>query len=200
MLMSAGLKPSKQIHIFGFINSDGQKMSKSLGNVINPLDIIDEYGTDALRYYVLSHASMYDDSDVTLDKFKEIYNGNLANGLGNLVSRIMKMTETYEIKADEGTLSLEFCQNSNLDNFNPNKAMEDIWEKIQYLDGFIQKTEPFKKIKVDKEGAVRDLKEALHHLMGIAVSLEPLLPDTSKKIIDCVKENKSPENPLFLRK
>jgi len=200
MLMSAGLKPSKQIHIFGFINSDGQKMSKSLGNVINPLDIIDEYGTDALRYYVLSHASMYDDSDVTLDKFKEIYNGNLANGLGNLVSRIMKMTETYEIKADEGTLSLEFCQNSNLDNFNPNKAMEDIWEKIQYLDGYIQKTEPFKKIKVDKEGAIRDLKEALHHLMGIAVSLEPFMPETSQKIQVLIKTDKAPDEPLFLRK
>ena len=200
MLMSAGLPQSKQIYVFGFINSGGQKMSKSIGNVINPLKIIDEYGTDALRYYVARHFNMYEDSDLTLDKLKEVYNANLANGLGNLVSRIMKMTETYEIEADGTIFSLEYDKDDYLDKFDLNGSMEDIWGKIQYLDGYIQKTEPFKKIKVDKEGAIKDLKVALHHLMGIALSLEQVMPETSQKIKDLIKSNKAPDKPLFIRK
>src|SRR5690606_35159309 len=89
MLMSAGLPPSKQIIIHGFINVDGQKMSKSLGNVVNPLDLVNRYGTDSLRYYLLRHVPPFEDGDFTEEKFKEIYNANLANGLGNLTSRIM---------------------------------------------------------------------------------------------------------------
>jgi len=94
MLASAGLPQSHTIVIDGFINSGGQKMSKSLGNVISPFDIVNEYGTDALRYYVARELSTFEDSDVTMEKFKESYNANLANGIGNLTSRIMKMAVT----------------------------------------------------------------------------------------------------------
>ena len=94
MLMSAGLPLSKQIYIFGFVNSEGKKMSKSLGNVVSPFDLVEEYGTDAVRYYIARHLNTFEDSDFTEEKFKEAYNANLANGLGNLVSRVMKMAET----------------------------------------------------------------------------------------------------------
>lgn len=96
MLMSARLSPSKQILIHGFINSAGQKMSKSLGNVVNPFDLVTEYGTDALRYYLLREIPPFDDGDFTLSRFKEVYNADLANGLGNLVARVAKLCETSE--------------------------------------------------------------------------------------------------------
>ena len=96
MLKASGIDtPSKQIVIHGFITSGGQKMSKSLGNVIDPFAIVSEYGTDALRYYLARHIHPFEDSDFTMEKFKEVYNANLANGLGNLVSRIMKMGQEY---------------------------------------------------------------------------------------------------------
>ncbi len=97
MLHACGLPHTKQIVIGGFINSDGKKMSKSLGNVISPYDIVDEYGTDALRYYLLRHVHSFEDSDVTMEKFKIAYNADLANGLGNLVQRTMKMIVSYEV-------------------------------------------------------------------------------------------------------
>jgi methionyl-tRNA synthetase len=95
MLMSVGLPPSKQIIIHGFITIDGAKMSKSIGNVINPKDIVNEYGADALRYYLARHINPFEDSDFTMEKFKEAYNANLANGIGNLTARIMKLAEIY---------------------------------------------------------------------------------------------------------
>jgi methionyl-tRNA synthetase len=104
MLLSAGLPPTSTIVINGFINSGGQKMSKSLGNVISPYDVVNEYGTDALRYYVCRELSAFEDSDMTMEKFKESYNANLANGLGNLVSRIMKMAQDNIEKLNDGKI------------------------------------------------------------------------------------------------
>jgi methionyl-tRNA synthetase len=93
MLMSAGINNTKTIVINGFIQSGGQKMSKSLGNVINPYDVVSVYGKDVLRLYVAKELSWSEDSDMTMERFKDAYNANLANGLGNLVSRVMKMAE-----------------------------------------------------------------------------------------------------------
>jgi methionyl-tRNA synthetase len=92
--------------IHGFINSGGQKMSKSLGNVINPVTIVDEYGADALRYYLARHINPFEDSDFTMEKFKEAYNAGLANGLGNLVSRVMKMAEKSGVVARNEDVAL----------------------------------------------------------------------------------------------
>ncbi len=202
MLMSAGLPPSQQIHIFGFINSGGQKMSKSLGNVINPSDIIDEYGTDALRYLVARHLNMYEDSDITTEKIKEIYNANLANGLGNLVSRIMKMSENYEVKFGLQDFELEAQTEfvNLMDNFKLNEAINLIWQKIKVLDGKIQEEQAFKIAKTDLPQAQTLLKNYLAELWIIANLLTPFLPATSQKIQNCIAENKTPVSPLFIRK
>ncbi len=202
MLISAGIKPSRQIHVFGFINSHGQKMSKSIGNVINPLDIIDAYGTEALRYYVARHLNMYDDSDLTLEKFKEIYNANLANGLGNLVSRIMKMAENYEVKFKPASFDLNKQKDfiELMDNFDLNGASSLIWEKIKYIDGKIQEEEPFKAAKEDLPKAQEMVGDYLKGLWEIANLIEIFIPETAQKIQELIKTNKSPEQPLFLRK
>src|SRR3989344_6067109 len=95
MLMSAGLPTTKKVVYHGFITSGGAKMSKSLGNVIDPIAIVDEYGVDALRYFLARHVHPFDDSDFTMERFKEAYNADLANGIGNLVARILTMSSQY---------------------------------------------------------------------------------------------------------
>jgi len=200
MLMSAGMEPSKQIIIHGFLTSNGQKISKSLGNTIDPFKIVEEYGTDALRYYLSREVSPFEDGDFTMDKFKGAYNANLANGLGNLTSRIMKMAETYLEKAPEmsqNTIPKEFS--TLLEEFEIQKATDLIWNRISELDAKIQETEPFKLIKEDKEKAVNIIKELLIELYTIASMLNPILPETSEKIKEAIKENKMPET-LFPRK
>lgn len=201
MLMSAGLPNSHRIIINGFINSGGQKMSKSLGNVLNPYDIVAEYGVDALRYFVCRELSAFEDSDMTMQKFKEAYNANLANGLGNLVSRIMKMSsdnlaEPVEIPEWED-MSAYF---SHLENFEINKATDYIWNEISQMDKFIQENQPFKVVKDDKEKGKQIISDLIVRLYSVARMLNPILPQTSATIKSLIKENKTPDAPLFVRK
>lgn len=203
MLMAAELPQSSHVIINGHITGDGGiKMSKSLGNTIDPYEIVKEYGAEALRYFVLREISSFEDSPFTLDRFKNSYNSGLANGIGNLTSRLMNMFVTYDI--DISGLSFEPILSNEIENayenFDLNKVMNIIWDKISILDQFIQETEPYKKIKINKEEAVIDLLKAGQDLACIAISLEPLLPETSKKIIDLLRKRQKPDSPLFLRK
>jgi methionyl-tRNA synthetase len=201
MLMSADLAMSYQIVIEGFITSGGQKMSKSLGNVVSPYDIVKEYGTDALRYYVAREFHPFEDSDFTHEKFKESYNANLANGIGNLTSRIMKLAETHleaavEVKKKEYPQILQ----DNFRVFDIQNAANNIWEQIGLADQMIQSQRPFEVVKKDLEKGKEIIRELVSKLYAIAVMLEPILPETSKTIQNLVIENKMPEKPLFLRK
>ncbi|MEQ1561186.1 MAG: methionine--tRNA ligase [Nitrospira sp.] len=209
MLMSAGLPNSKHIIINGFIQSDGQKMSKSLGNVIDPKDLVAEYGTDALRYFVAREVSSFEDSDVTLERFKDSYNGGLANGLGNLVSRVMKMAEVNlenSVDLNEERLAKYLDQNikkdfyQHIDSFEINKALDIISRQISAVDLLIQTEHPFKVVKTDPEKGKQIITDLVFLLFLIADLLKPILPETSEKIKKLIKENKAPETPLFLRK
>lgn len=209
MLLSAGLPLPKEILVHGFALSGGRKMSKTLGNVINPFDLIEVYGADAVRYYLLREITIFEDGDITEEKFKEAYNANLANGLGNLTARIMKMSEQYfevECLRSLASKNLEALLLSGIgdykkfmDDFELNKAMDFIWQKISDLDKKIQETEPFKLIKTDEKAAKKILLELVSGLFEIAIMLEPFLPETSEKILRAIEANKMPE-PLFLRK
>jgi len=203
MLMACGLPCSHKIIVNGFITAEGGvKMSKSLGNVFSPYDVVSEYGTDSLRYFVLRELSTFDDSPFTMERFKDSYNANLANGIGNLTSRLMNMLVTYDI--DISGISFEPIISGEIEDgyksFELNKVTNVIWNEITSLDQFIQNTEPFKKIKIDKEQATMDLLEAAQRLARIAVTLTPLMPETSHKIIMFLENREKPETPLFLRK
>jgi methionyl-tRNA synthetase len=203
MLMAADLPNSHQIVVDGFITGEGGvRMSKTLGNGVDPKEIVDEYGIDALRYFLLREISSFEDSPFTMERFKDAYNSGLANGLGNLVSRIMTMAVAYNVKLSEEDLKIEYFINSieDLENFDITKFINTIWLNIKYLDEYIQKNEPFKKIKINKEEAEKDVQYLLYHLYGVVLELEPLLPETAKKIQHLIKENKKPEKPLFMRK
>jgi methionyl-tRNA synthetase len=201
MLMAAELPNSRHIIIDGFINSGGQKMSKSLGNVISPYKVVEEYGTDALRYYVARELSSFEDSDMTMEKFKESYNANLANGIGNLASRILALSEKYLDGCPhipENSIPQEFFD--LLETFNIQKACDFIWNEITALDKTIQETEPFKVIKIDIEKGKMLISDMVVRLYTIARMLNPIMPETNAILKKLIKENKKPEAPLFMRK
>ncbi|MCL9971833.1 MAG: methionine--tRNA ligase [Candidatus Pacebacteria bacterium] len=199
MLLSADLPPTKHIFIHGFIFVDGQKMSKSLGNVIDPLDMVAKYGTDATRYLLLRHINPFEDSDVTWAKFDEWYTANLANGLGNLTARVMKLAQdnlTQPVLFDAGAFSKEYSD--ALGGFEFNKAADIVWAKIQALDQRINAEEPFKLVKSDLEAGRRVTAELVHELAVLSYMVIPLMPATAEKILTAVRTNKKPDN-LFNR-
>jgi len=201
MLIAAGLPNSHQIIINGFITGEGGvRMSKSLGNVVNPVDVVKEYGTDALRYFLLREISSFEDSPFTMERFKDAYNANLANGLGNLASRILTLSEKYLDKCPEipDGLTKEFRE--VMATFDIKKATDLIWDKVRELDEYIQKTEPFKIIKTDKEKGQKLISEMAIRLYAIARMLNPIMPETNITLKKLIRDNKKPEKPLFPRK
>ncbi len=202
MLLAAELPNSHQIVVNGFITGGGGvRMSKSIGNVVDPRDIVEEYGTDALRYFLLREISSFEDSPFTMERFKDAYNANLANGLGNLVSRIMTMAETH-LEFPVKVTNINFHDNfvENIENFNLQKACEFVWLEIGLNDLAIQENQPFKLVKTEPKKAKEMIQKLVERLYFIAIHLEVFLPETSAKIQTLIKENKKPEKPLFLRK
>ena len=203
MLMAAGVPNSKQIVINGFITAEGGlKMSKTLGNVVDPQDIVAQYGTDALRYFLLREVSSFEDSPFTIERFKDSYNSGLANGLGNLTSRIMTLSERY-IKDPVEILNKDWVAPDyieNMEKFDIQRASQIVWHYIAESDKKIQQDEPFKVVKIDEARGVEIIKFLVSELWKIANMLKPFLPETSQKIKDIILVNKKPEAPLFLRK
>jgi methionyl-tRNA synthetase len=207
MLLSAGIPVPKRLVVHGLILSNGKKMSKSLGNTISPKELIEEYGAEALRLYIAKEISLFEDGELTKESFKAAYNANLANGLGNLVSRVMKMAETnLDAAVDlpsfskEGTKGWSHDVFKSFEDFNIQQASNLIWKQVQMLDQKIQETQPFKLVKTDKEAGVNIIKGLVQEVYNIALALSPILPETSEKIKALVLANKSPETPLFVRK
>ncbi len=203
MLFSAEVKNTDKVVYHGFVTSGGQKMSKSLGNVINPLDVVGEYGSEVIRYFLLRHVHPFEDSDVTLERIKEVYNGNLANGLGNVVSRIMTMAQKHLM----GPLEMEapgpdMYPKEYIDalmNYECNRAMDVVWERISALDQRVAKEKPFELVKTDEAGAQTLISSLVTEVYTIGHLLSPFMPKTSEAILAAVAENKKPEN-LFPRK
>lgn len=206
MLLSANIPLPKQIFVHGTIISEGRKMSKTLGNVINPYQMIERYGKDATRYLLLRHVNPFEDSDITWERLGEWYTADLVNGLGNFVSRVMKMSEQHiNPKTIEPGLGLGLMF-SNTDkifqkkiiDFRFSDAMNFIWEQIAFGDELIQKEKPFETIKTDPEKAQQSIANLVQRVWRISVMIEPFMPDTAEIIQKAVKENKKPEN-LFPR-
>ena len=200
MLKSAGVVGTDTVFYHGFINSDGQKMSKSLGNVIDPYDLVEKYGTDATRYIMLRHVHPTDDSDLTWEKMDEWYTANLVNGLGNLTARIMKMAETHLDSSVERPDPAGFDEEyiSALDRYDFMTACDVVWKKIGDMDEKITETEPFKLVKEDKLAAQKIISELVLELYIVGRMLFPLLPEANVIIKEAVLANKKPDN-LFNR-
>lgn len=200
MLMSADIKTTDQIFYHGFITSEGARMSKSLGNVISPYELVEKYGTDATRYLLLRHVHPTEDSDVTWERLDEWYTANLVNGLGNLVARVMKLAEQY-LETPVGRPEASPFPNEYwkmLDEFEFNHALDAVWLRLQAADERITEEEPFKLVKTDLEEGRRVIYELTTEVYWIARLLNPFMPATSELIKAAVLANKKPEN-LFPR-
>ena len=187
MLMSAGLNNSKQILVFGFLTADGQKMSKSLGNVVNPYELVDKFGADALRYYLLAEIAPFEDGDYSAEKFQGRYNSDLANGLGNQVARVSNLLEKNEIKTnlsvnfqDEAMATVLKNFEESLQTYRFNEALQILWETIKNCDENLSRLAPWK--MTDKNQIKETLLPLAQIILNIAYLLEPFLPSSSQKI------------------
>ncbi len=201
MLMAARLPNSYQIHINGFIlGSDGRKMSKSLGNGVNPIQLLNYYGCDAVRYYLLHYVNPYDGSPVSYESIYQRYNADLVNGIGNLTSRLMNLAEKH-LEGYPAPLEKDLPQHwlIHFENFRPDLACDVVMQSVSELDQAITLTEPFKLVKTDPEKAKALLVEYVEKLSIIATMLKPIMPEMGEKIQKCIQENKKPTEPLFPR-
>lgn len=202
MLMAANLPQSHQIVINGFVmGAGGVRMSKTVGNVIDPRDIVAEFGTDAFRLFMAKEISLFEDSPFTRERFLDAYNAHLANGLGNLVSRAMNMIVSYDVDISGVTFpNFADIAHPAYEVFEINRAVDAIWDEIRDLDLYIQHHEPFKKVKTDPAAAHDDLRHVAQGLARVSVLLQPIMPETAATIATLIREKKKPEAPLFLRK
>lgn len=196
MLMSAGLPNSKQIIIHGFITSAGQKMSKSLGNVIDPFELVNKYGTDAVRFFIAHDLNTFEDSDVTPDRIYESYNANLANGLGNLVARVAKLCEQNNIEATPGPDVWCADLEKYMGEYKFNEALAVVWKLIAETDKKINQDKPWG-LKGEKVKEI--LNDLVKRIQAIGFNLQPFLPETSEKILKQFSGEIKSASPLFPR-
>ena len=186
MLMSAGVAPSKQIFIHGFITAGGQKMSKSLGNVVDPFEEVTEYGTDALRYYLLREIPSHDDGDFSRQRMEERY-AELANRLGNLVSRVAAMSVKYfDGKVDDVQIdwaTREKHLETAMFHYDFKAYLDAIFAVVDEANEEVDKKEPFKLVKQDEAAAKRVLSTIVAQIRWIGKALAPVLPQTSEEIL-----------------
>jgi methionyl-tRNA synthetase len=202
MLLSAKLDLPKTIFVHGYLTSAGQKMSKSLRNVIDPFELVKKYGVDSIRYFLLREASPFEDLDFTYEKFEKRYNSDLAKGLGNLIARVITIAQnpksqipnSKQILNPKSQKAIDKTKKNYykaLDEFKFNEALIAVWELISFCDRYIEKERPWEESKNQK----KVISNLLFAIGEIAKLLEPFLPETSEKIIDQLKTKKS--KPLF---
>jgi len=202
MLKSAGYKLPKTILVHDFISLNGKKVSKSLGNVILPTELIKKFGVDGVRYYFLRYGPLTNDVDITLEKITEVYNADLANGLGNLISRVAKLCESSARNFDPTKHALNKRVVNLLDKFHLDEALSYIWGRdvkwgLRWLDQQISEDRPW---ELDSEYQYTKLCLYVVSIRQIAENIKPFLPETAEKI---EKQFRGPkiksEKPLFPR-
>lgn len=203
LMMAAGLEPPKGMVIHGFLLMDDKKMSKSLGNVLDPVEVIERFGADALRFYCFREVSFGHDGSISTAGFQSRYETELANDWGNLASRVLAMLERYrdgvvpeatvdeELAGGEGGLSgieAEVCE--LLDRFEISQALEAIWSRVRRLNRYVEETKPWELAK--REEAAEELDGALYNLAEglrvLALLLIPYMPSSSEVVLDAIGE------------
>jgi methionyl-tRNA synthetase len=211
MLLALNIPRPKNILVHGFITSSGQKMSKSLGNVVDPFELVKKYGStsspqagaDAVRYFLLREIPTTEDGDYTEEKFIQRYNADLAGGIGNLTARVVTLAEKFRIQSPNSKNEIKDPKlreeinkvrenyKKSLEDFKLNEALILVWELISFCDKIINEEKPW---QGGKEKVISDLLSVIDEIANL---LKPFLPETSDKIFKQLKEGKS--QPLFPR-
>ena len=198
MLLSLGLPLPQRIFAHGWWLTDDQKMSKSLGNVVSPLMLIDDFGVDSVRYYLMSEMVLGMDATFSSESFEKKYNSDLANDFGNLVSRVStliknnfdeKIPESSLSKSDLSTNFQKIVLKEQLDNLEIDKAINDIMNFVRSINVFMEQNEPWKLVKSDKVQAGNILYHCAESLRLAAVMLSPVMPSKTKDILDILGTN-----------
>ena len=205
-LLSAGLPLPKQLFVHEYFTVNGQKMSKTLGNVIDPFALIKQYGGDSLRFYFLRYFSPFSDGDFSEDKFKQAYNADLANGLGNLIARVAKLCETSDYthmgsrsRASEHVID-DGVYKKALEEYRFPDSLAFVWQKITDLDRYINDEKPWELAKTNTQRLVSVLAHCVDQIQEIGILLDPFMPETSEKILEQFKGPKIiAQKPLFPR-
>lgn len=197
MLLSAGIPLPKSILIHSFINAPGgQKMSKSLGNVVDPFEVAAHFGLEPLRYFLLSQIPTETDGEASVERIKEIYNANLANGLGNLVARVAKLAETNNITAPKTPTEFDPKMEKSLQEYRFNEALNHIWGEITEADKKVNEEKPW---ELEGDRAKEVLLDLVSKVQHIAYNLQPFLPETAEKILKQFSGQIKSSAPLFPR-
>lgn len=199
ILLGLGLPLPKTIVSHGMVLADGQKMSKSIGNVVDPEEVLDRYGVDAFRYYFLRHVDTFADSDFTWDKFISAYNNELANDYGNLVQRLATLAIKNGITVPSQELSLDDEYKSMMNEFKYSEAFEYVWNKIQNLNKRIDEEKPWVLAKNNETKKLNQcLTELICDLLNANFALSPFLPGATSKVQKIFTAPiELPEAPLF---
>jgi len=198
-LLSAGLALPKTILVHGYFTVNGQKMSKTIGNIIDPNIFIEKYGADSLRYYFLRELPTFADGDFSERRFKELYNADLANGLGNLIARVAKLSETIEFQTIKRSYTDVYtgAYKKSIEEFRLHDAIACVWDTIKTTDQYINDNKPW---TLSGDELQKILTPAIQNIRTVATQLQPFLPTTAEKIL---KQFAGPtitsEAPLFPR-
>lgn len=179
MLMSAKLQLPKSLLVHGFVTSGGKKMSKTIGNVVDPYALIEKFGVEALRYYLLSQIPTQDDGDLTQERMNTVYVSDLQNGLGNLVARVAAMCGEQKYKIRNTKLEMNTEVTGALGEYKFDGAMASIWDKIKRADQFVSSSRVWELKGKEKEDALTKL---VGEIRQIAVDMAPFMPETAEKI------------------
>lgn len=205
LLLSADLPLPKTIFVHGFITVGGEKMSKSLGNIINPVELVEKYGADVIRYFLLREVSPFEDGDFSEVRLKQRYNSDLAQGLGNLVSRVLALGEQYNKPIMLQCLVPDLITKSwndykkYMEGFRFNDALATIWNLISYCDKYISEAKPWEKINDEKEFQ-KILGSLIYILANISLMLSPTMPQVSEKILRFLKLQNIPKQNWLSQK
>lgn len=196
MLLAAKIPLPKAIYVHGFVTSEGQKMSKSLGNVVDPFEAADEFGIDPLRYYLLREIPTTGDGDFSRSRFESVYNGELANNLGNLISRVITMTLKYSNGKIPAVSKEEVVQTrvietwkayqKGMDEFDMKSSAEALIGLLGFANEYIDKKKPWQLAKSDPSSVLAVLYALLELLRHVSMMVSPFMPATAEKIQDAL--------------
>ena len=199
MLLSAGYEPPQQLFVHGYLLLDERKISKSLGNIVEPLELIDVYGSDAVRYWMARAISFGQDGSASIEGIRERYENELANDLGNLLSRTTAMIAQYrdgslrqgdaEPPLDLAGLGADVAE--RLDRFDVTGALDAVWERVRALNQYVTAEAPWQLAKDDANHARLDgvLYNLVDGMTALAVALAPFMPETAPRILSALNQS-----------